>query len=231
MEAFTTNFNLQAIMKTNDISPDVQRHMSKVYMVLTGCIATAAFGSILNLAYGIGNAASGLLGFCVLLFVLFTKGETPLRFGGLALFTFLKGMSLGPLLRSVIAIDPSIIVTAFLATTVIFAMFSLAALVAKRRSYMYLASTLSSIVLILFLMSILSLFGLRSDFMMNIQLGLGLLVFMGYVILDTQMMIEKASSGYKDCISDALQLFIDFVAIFVRLLIILSKMSEKKEKK
>jgi FtsH-binding integral membrane protein len=205
--------------------------MSKVYATLTACIGCAALGSIVNLVYGIGNMLTMIVGFISLFYVMFTKGESVKRFGALGLFTFCNGMSIGPLIGYAAHLDPSIVVTALLSTTVIFAMFSIAAMVATRRSYLYLGSILSSAMTILFLMSILSMFGMRSDFMTNIQLGVGLLVFMGYVIFDTQIMIEKASNGMTDYISDAVQLFIDFVAIFVRILIILSKMSEKKEKK
>ena len=205
--------------------------MSKVYATLTGAIGLAAVGSMFNLIYGYGGLGFSLLGFVALLYVAFTKGESPARVGAFAFFTFCQGLGIGPLIGMAASIDPSIVVTAFLATTVIFAAFSIAAMVATRRSYLYLGGVLSSIMMIMMVMSLLSMFGLRNDFTTNVQLGMGLLVFMGYVIFDTQLMIEKADAGMKDFISDALQLFIDFVAIFVRLLIILSKMSEKKEKK
>ncbi len=56
-------------------------------------------------------------------------------------------------------------------------------------------------------------------------------MFLMYVVYDTQMMIEKAVLGSKDVAWDAMELFIDFVAIFVRICVILLKNKEKKSKK
>jgi FtsH-binding integral membrane protein len=49
----------------------------------------------------------------------------------------------------------------------------------------------------------------------------GLLVFMGYVLFDTQMIIERANRGDYNYVKHALDLFVDFAAIFVRLLVIM----------
>lgn len=60
------------------------------------------------------------------------------------LFYFLlTGFGLGPTLDFAIAINPQIIVTAFLATSVIFVCFSLSALWAQRRTYLYLGGKLN----------------------------------------------------------------------------------------
>ena len=53
-------------------------------------------------------------------------------------FSVLKGLGLGPLLDMVIGINPAIISTAFLSTTLIFSCFSLCALMSPRGQFVYL---------------------------------------------------------------------------------------------
>lgn len=55
-----------------------------------------------------------------------------------------QGLSLGSLIDLVLLVDPSILVTALLATTTVFVCFAGAALFSKRRSYLYLGGLLSS---------------------------------------------------------------------------------------
>ena len=45
------------------------------------------------------------------------------------------------------------------------------------------------------------------------------------------MIIERAYAGEKDHIQHALSLFVDFMAIFVRILVILMQNAEKKDNK
>jgi hypothetical protein len=55
----------------------------------------------------------------------------------------------------------------------------------------------------------------------NSQVYFGLLIFLGYMVYDTQEIIERAHRGDMDYIKHALTLFTDFVAVLVRILVIM----------
>ena len=82
-----------------------------------------------------------LLGFafCSGMFVSFTDLQTKDW-----LSHWISGLGLGPLLERVIVINPSIIATAFLGTSVIFVCFSLCALLSPRGQYLFLGAPLLS---------------------------------------------------------------------------------------
>ena len=50
----------------------------------------------------------------------------------------------------------------------------------------------------------------------------GLLLFCGFILFDTQLIVERFSRGDSDYIWHSVDLFLDFVNIFVRLLAILA---------
>jgi len=171
---------------------------------------------------------STLLLFGLLIWLFVEKNQTT-RYYILHGFAFMKGVSLGPLLFTVIKMDAhELIWQAFLGTALIFGIFSLAALIAPRNSYLYLGAPLASALTILMYIGLLSLF-FPGPFQFYLNLYLGLMVFVGYVLYDTQNMMAKASRGSTDYVTDALELFIDFVALFVRILIILSNNKGKKK--
>jgi len=100
--------------------------------------------------------------------------------------------------------------------------FSASALFAERRSLLFLIGLLSSGLSLMLLLSLVNIF-FWSSTLYSIQLYLGLLVFCGFVMFDTQLIIEKAALGSRDYVAHSLELFLDFVNIFVRLVVILSK--------
>ncbi|XP_048449769.1 probable Bax inhibitor 1 [Rhincodon typus] len=117
----------------------------------------------------------------------------------LSTFAFFTGTGLGPLMDLVISINPTIIPTAFLISALVFCCFTLSALYAQRRSYLFLGGILMSLLTVLCLLPLVNLiFG--SVLLVKAQLYTGLLVFCGFILFDTQLIIEKAENGDKDYI-------------------------------
>lgn len=63
---------------------------------------------------------------------------------------------------------------------------------------------------------------------MLLQLYFGLLVFVGYIVVDTQEIVERAHLGDLDYVKHALTLFTDLVAVFVRILVIMVSLIVKQ---
>jgi FtsH-binding integral membrane protein len=98
-------------------------------------------------------------------------------------------------------------VNAFVGTFAIFGCFSASALFAQRRSMLYLGAFLSSGLSLLFWVSIANIF-LGTALLSNVTLYLGLLVFCGFVMFDTQLVIEKFHMGNQDYLAHSLELFL-----------------------
>nr|CAG4717045.1 unnamed protein product [Naegleria fowleri] len=222
------------LLDSNPLSKDVQLHLSKVYGLLTVLMGISAFGCYFSMfVYELNVSICALLTivFSLLLYLSPSSPGVPLleqryRLGLLLTLGFFEGAALAPIVYYALSIDPNIIFLALLATTVVFVSFSAAALYSERREFLYLGGVISSLTLVLLINS---LFYTRFSF--NVSLYGGLIMFILYVLYDTQMIVEKVSivgSKNADAIHHALELFIDFVQLFVRILTLLSEKEKKK---
>ncbi|MBA0861028.1 hypothetical protein Goshw_023577 [Gossypium schwendimanii] len=203
MDAFTSFFDSQSrniwsydtLKNFRQISPIVQAHLKQVYLTLCCALIASAVGAYLHILWNIGGYLTTFACLGTIIWLLSTPPcEEQKRVSLLMASAVFEGASIGPLIDLAIQIDPSVLVASFVGTALAFACFSGAAMLARRREYLYLGGLLSSV--------------------------------------DTQDIIEKAHLGDLDYVKHALTLFTDFVAVFVRILIIMLKNSaEKSEKK
>lgn len=206
----------------------VRQHLKNVYACLAMSTMAAAIGASIHLFTNILQAGFisgiGALIFFGLLMSTHDDGgkSMKLRVGYLLGFTALTGVGMGPLLDHVILVDPSIIVTAFIGTSLVFVSFSVCALLSERGSWLYLGGTLMTLLSTLMVFAFANIF-FGSTLLFQAQLYLGLLVMCGFVLYDTQVIVEKRRMGSKDFVSHSLDLFVDFIGIFKRLLIILTQ--------
>ena len=238
---------------SQQLSRPVQRHLARVYGTLAGVSSSAALGSLAHMnrhwiAMSLSPSAASILGLLVFAGVQLSRpritagqqspssggGTTQLiRLAALLVFGLLQGISVGPLLYSVAHyLNPSIIPQALLLTTLIFGSFTGAALTAQRRSWLYMGGMLMSGLNIMLGMSLFSLlFGGASGMLFSAELYLGLAVFAGFVAYDTQSIVERADAGDMDYVSHGGDLFVDLFALFVRIIVILSRKEEGDRKR
>ncbi|NXT48744.1 BI1 inhibitor, partial [Pluvianellus socialis] len=199
MNIFDRNINFDALFKFSHISASTQEHLKRVYASFALCMFVAATGAYINVVTHFFQfsllTGLGALGLIVWLTATPHSQETEQkRLGMLAGFAFLTGRwAPGTLPRSHSPplLSPSIIPTAFLGTATIFACFSLSALYARRRSFLYLGGFLLSGLTLMLLSSLLNAF-VGSTWLFTANLYLGLMIMCGFVLFDTQLIIEKA---------------------------------------
>ncbi|NXN33604.1 BI1 inhibitor, partial [Nycticryphes semicollaris] len=167
MNVFDRNINFDALFKFSHISASTQEHLKRVYASFTLCMFVAAAGAYIHVVTHLFQftflTGLGALGLIIWLTATPHSRETEQkRLGMLAGFAFLAGgWALGTLLRppySSPLLSLSIIPTAFLGTAAIFACFSLSALYARRRSFLYLGGFLLSGLTLMLLSSLVNTF-------------------------------------------------------------------------
>ncbi|XP_015119425.1 probable Bax inhibitor 1 [Diachasma alloeum] len=220
---------------TNRLEAPLRQHLKNVYGCLAMSTLAAGTGACVHLFTDLLEASLlsslGALGLLIALAVTPDNGKNQkLRLGYLLGFAFLSGLGLGPLLEIVISVDPSIIVTALVGSTVVFVSFSISALYAPRGQWLYLGGTLIGLSNIAILLLLSNIF-LRSFFVYQAQLYLGLALMCLFIIFDTQLIVEKFHMGSKDFIGHSLELFIDLFRVFRYLLEILEIKEQSKRKR
>jgi FtsH-binding integral membrane protein len=205
-------------------------HLSKIYQLLVATMVFASLGAYTHHLYEIG----GIITFMLCLILIIVIGTTPLKMPGrttlLFVFGFCEGACIGPLTKLAVEIDPSLISMAFGGTLIIFSCFTVSAMWAPDDYWLRYGGVLGSSLSLLFFLSIMNYF-VMSETIFLIELYGGLMVFCGYVLYDTQRMIHDIKCNKQDHVWHALTLFIDFVGVFVRVLIILIRNKDSKKKR
>eukprot|EP00754_Rhynchopus_humris_P035608 Rhum_TRINITY_DN17142_c0_g1::Rhum_TRINITY_DN17142_c0_g1_i1::g.165369::m.165369 len=199
----------------------VHQYIKEVYLHLSGLMGLAFIGCYSQLNSGLLLFIPAFIASLACLVYVYCGTNQPARVTAFMAFGFFDGWMLGPLLQH-LKPPPQVLLTAVGLSAGIFVAFTLAALYAKRRTYLYLGGVLGSCIWGLLVVGVLNMFFGLAIFHAVTVYG-GLVVFSLYVAYDTQVMIERAHHDDKDHLKDAINLFIDFMAILRRILIILSE--------
>ncbi|KAJ1948882.1 hypothetical protein IWQ62_006828 [Dispira parvispora] len=224
-----SSFTLENLTKRARLTPSAQSHLVQVYTWLafaTGAFAAGSYAFLTN--YLRLSSTLSLLGSAgCMSYLMFTNPSVArgdlVRKVVLLGFSFLQGNGLGPLVVMSFYTNPRALFLASLATTAIFASFSLSALFTRSRSALYLGGLLASAVTVLGLVQLVNFWIIGSRTLFTAELVLGLVVFSLYIIFDTQAILVRVDLGSRDVVGHALTLFVDLAAVFVRTLILLEK--------
>lgn len=226
----------QSLFNLSHFSLPQKRHISNIYASLTVNVLLTAIGVYIQLyVLALPPLLSFILSIGCVLGLSFSSQKANFEgkmltkercayFGG---FGLLNGMLIANYLHAVhFYVGPQIIPTAFLASVAVFCCLSACALVATQRSYLYLGSLLSGALMYFSLASLLNIL-LKIKFLNDVLLWAGLLMYIGFVVYDTQLAVAQFDGGNRDFLLHALQFYINFLSIFMRLVAILSERQEE----
>jgi len=194
--------------------------MKKTYQLLAASMIAAAAGAYVTMPYAETVMQYKWFIFGAELLVLFfglsmTRSKPGLNLAMLFLFTFLTGVTLVPLLASLIGMgNGAVIGNAFLMTSVLFGALSLFAINSKS-DFSSWGKPLFITLIVVIIASLVNYFLLQSSMMQIIISAAVLLLFSIFTIYDTQ---NIANGAYDSPVDAAVSLYIDFLNIFVTLL-------------
>ncbi|XP_057775594.1 bax inhibitor 1-like [Salvia miltiorrhiza] len=225
-------WSYDSLKNFRQISPVVQTHLKKVYLSLCCALLASAVGVYLHILWNVGGILTNLGWLGCGFWLLATPFHQEQKKNSLLMAAaLLKGVSCGPLVQLAIELDPSIVVGTFIGCSLVYGFFYEAAMLARRREYLYLGGLLSSGLSILLWLRFTSSIFRGSMALFKFELYLGLLAVVGCIVVDTQDIIEKARLGDLNYVNHALTLFGDFYDVFVRVQIIMLKNTSEKEGK
>lgn len=209
----------------DSLTPHVRDHLFRVYSLVGGTVLAACVGSLLMIATPLAHAIPYWLpmvgGFVPLLWLSFAPpANMMLKTGLLLTFGLLEGMAIAPLV--LMSSLKGVLLTSLMLTGAIFGGFSAAAYLAPRASMVAWQGPLFGGLMGLMGLSLFSIFYPTAIAHSLILYG-GLALFSVMIASDTQAMIERARCGAGDHVQDAMQMFLNLINIFVRIMQIMGK--------
>lgn len=202
--------------------------MKRTYQLLGASMIAAAVGAYLTMPFAATIMQYKWFIFGAELLVLFfglsfSRNKPGLNLAMLFLFTFLTGVSLVPLLASLIgAGNGAMIGNAFLMTSVLFGALSLFAINSKS-DFSSWGKPLFITLIVIIIASLVNYFLLQSP-IMHIVITAGiLLLFSLFTIYDTQ---NIANGAYDSEVDAAVSLYLDFLNMFTAILQLLGIMGD-----
>ncbi|XP_055601194.1 bax inhibitor 1-like [Uranotaenia lowii] len=206
-----------------NVEPGLRQHLWKVYTSMAFTCAAASVGVFIHVLdiwrAGMLSILLHLITVVALLVMPVNPNNRQVRFALLLTIGGLTGHVMGHLIEQVWVINPAFVMTALVGTTICFGLLSASALIARRGSHLVLGGALGCVMSGLVLVAISNLF-LQSWVIHKISLYFGMAAMFGFVLFDTQLIMEEYRFGFDDFVSHALRLFFNFADMF-RILMLL----------
>ncbi|RCH92764.1 hypothetical protein CU097_006703 [Rhizopus azygosporus] len=225
-------YNSSNYNNNNALSRPVRRHLVNVYLTLAAMCAIATFGSHIGDYLGPSGTSIGSVGALgSMSMIRFTSINSNNRWGLLLAYSIFSGIAISTFISFILNWDPTgnIVFLSLTSAALVFLGFTLSALTSSRRSTMYIGALASSAISVLLWLSLANLFFFQSSNLFSFELYAGLLAFAGFVMYDTQMIIDRANAGIMDIPGHAIELFMDLYALFVRFANIFLKKEMERE--
>lgn len=209
-----------------NLEPELRAHLKGVYLCLSTTAASTAVGCGLYYGefaqYGI---LSSLMTFGLIAALHFFPDNGKnfwFRFLMVVCFGFCAGQLLGPLMQFVALVDQKLIISSLVGSTAIYLSLTLTAIFSPARKYLFLNGILIAMCNTMTIMSLLNIF-VKSYLVQYMQLHLGVAVMAGFVLYNTQVIMEKFRSGDHDSINHSIGLFFDMVNLLRKVLVLLAE--------
>eukprot|EP01029_Cantina_marsupialis_P006724 TRINITY_DN17426_c0_g1_i1.p2 TRINITY_DN17426_c0_g1~~TRINITY_DN17426_c0_g1_i1.p2 ORF type:complete len:232 (-),score=51.34 TRINITY_DN17426_c0_g1_i1:1100-1795(-) len=198
---------------------ELMSFLKATYQLFAGSLLAATAGAYVGLDM-VSTIASWYWGLVILEFVLLfalyaVKNKPGINLAVLFGFTFLTGLTITPLLSTILQMPAgaSIVAQAFLMTSVAFGGISMFAMTTKK-DFSSMGKMLFIALIILIVGSISNIFFQSPLLQLGIA-GVGALLFSAFILYDTQQIIK---GGFQTPIEAAIALYLDFFNLFVSLL-------------
>ncbi|WP_419257269.1 Bax inhibitor-1/YccA family protein [Campylobacter fetus] len=189
--------------------------VKQTYQLLTASLVAATAGAYIGVDY-IKTFSWMLLivEFALLFGLMFSKKNPSLALVMLFGFTFVSGLTLGPVLNTYIGVGMGNIITqAFLMTAVAFGGLTVFAFNTKK-DFSAMGKMLFITLIVIVVASLLNLF-FQSALLATVVAAIGAILFSAYILYDTQMIIR---GGYDSPVLAAVALYLDILNLFISLL-------------
>ena len=203
------------------IKPAIKRQIVQVYSWLAISFILAIIGYLSSIPRIIA-APVAIVSYLIL--------YSPLSYGYRQVAFIVFAVSKGASLHFLEFLPQTLVLQALLYTTLVFVAFSGSILSSPSRYMSYIMSAISAGTMILLANTLIGwLFNIRLG--LYFELVIGIAVFASYILYDTQVMIYKAEMGEIDILKSAADLYVDAIALFVRIALLLKEKQEKKKKR